>query len=70
MGQRHGDTAHVLGNVTAFIKQFGYEMKALLQQNSLNLETHIDDEQFITNVDFDRLARVMENLFANVIKYA
>ena len=58
------------GDVTAFIKQFGYEMKALLQQNSLNLETRIDNEEFITNVGFDRLARVMENLFANVIKYA
>ena len=58
------------GDVTEFTKQFGYEMKALLQQNSLNLETRIDDEPFITNVDFDRLARVMENLFANVIKYA
>jgi signal transduction histidine kinase len=58
------------GDVTAFIKQFGYEMQALLHQNSLNLETRIDDEPFITKVDFDRLARVMENLFANVIKYA
>lgn len=58
------------GDVTAFIKQFGYEMQALLQQNSLNLENHIDDFEFIKDVDFDRLARVMENLFANVIKYA
>ena len=58
------------GDVTEFTKQFGYEMQALLHQNSLNLETRIDDEPFITKVDFDRLARVMENLFANVIKYA
>ena len=33
-------------------------------------QTGIDDEPFITKVDFNRLARVMENLFANVIKYA
>ena len=58
------------GDVTAFIKQFGYEMNAILQQSELNLISSIDNTEFIANVDFERLARVMENLFANVKKYA
>ena len=58
------------GDVTAFIKQFGYEMNAILQQNDLNLICGIDNAEFFTAVDFERLARVMENLFANVQKYA
>jgi signal transduction histidine kinase len=58
------------GDVTAFVKQFGYEMNAILQQSELNLISSIDNTKFIANVDFERLARVMENLFANVKKYA
>lgn len=58
------------GDVTAFVKQFGYEMIAILQQNDLNLISYIDNTKFTAAVDFERLARVMENLFANVIKYA
>lgn len=58
------------GDVTAFVKQFGYEMKAVLKQNGLELTSNIDNREFMTLVDFERLARVMENLFANVIKYA
>ena len=58
------------GDVTAFVKQFGYEMNAILQQSELNLICSIDNTEFIADVDFERLARVMENLFANVKKYA
>lgn len=58
------------GDVTAFIKQFGYEMNAILKQNDLNLICAFDNADFFTAVDFERLARVMENLFANVQKYA
>jgi signal transduction histidine kinase len=58
------------GDITAFIKQFGYEMTALMKQNNLNLICNIGKYEFITSVDFERLARVMQNVFSNVMKYA
>ena len=58
------------GDVTAFIKQFSYEMTDLLKQKGLNLIFSIDNSEFIMDVDFDRLARVMQNIFSNVMKYA
>ncbi len=58
------------GDVTAFIKQFSYEMISLLQQNELCLVSVISDTEFVTAVDFEKLVRVMENLFSNVLKYA
>lgn len=58
------------GDITAFVNQFGYEMTALMKQNGLNLICSIDKAEFITSVDFERLARVMQNAFSNVMKYA
>ena len=42
----------------------------LLSQNRLNLICKTDDSEFVIKADFERLARVMENLFANLLKYA
>ena len=58
------------GDITSFIRQFGYEMGTLLKQNSLNLLCQTDNQAFVTQVDYERLARVMYNLFSNVVKYA
>lgn len=58
------------GDITSFIRQFGYEMGTLLKQNSLNLLCQRDNQAFVTQVDYERLARVMYNLFSNVVKYA
>lgn len=58
------------GDVTAFVRQYGYEMTTLLEQNGLKLISMTDHKEFITEADFERLARVMDNLFANVLKYA
>jgi signal transduction histidine kinase len=58
------------GDVTSFVKQFGYEMTILLRQSELNLLCAIENQSFETAVDFERLARVMQNLFSNVEKYA
>lgn len=57
-------------DVTGFIKQFGFEMGLMLEQEGLTLECALDDKLFIMELDIDRMARVMQNLFANVIKYA
>ena len=58
------------GDVTSFVKQFGYEMTILLRQSNLNLLCTFENRSFETAVDFERLARVMQNLFSNVEKYA
>jgi len=58
------------GDITVFAKQFGYEMTVLLKHSNLNLISRIDNGEFISSVDFEALARVMNNLFSNVIKYA
>jgi Signal transduction histidine kinase len=58
------------GDVTAFVRQYSYEMTALLEKNGLHLISDIDNAGFVTHADFERLARVMDNLFANVLKYA
>lgn len=58
------------GDITAFIKQFVYEMTALLSSKKLKLVSKLSDNEFIAHADFERLARVMQNLFANVLEYA
>ena len=58
------------GDVTAFVSQYSYEMTALLENNGLRLISDIDSVGFVTRADFERLARVMDNLFANILKYA
>ncbi|MBR5371395.1 MAG: HAMP domain-containing histidine kinase [Oscillospiraceae bacterium] len=58
------------GDVTAIVRQFGFEMGLILEQHALTLTCDIDDTPFETMLDYERFARVMQNLFANVIKYA
>ena len=58
------------GDMTAIVKQFGFEMGLILEQHALMLSCDIDDTPFETMLDYERIARVMQNLFANVIKYA
>lgn len=59
-----------LGDATGIVKQFGFEMGAILSQQGLELECDIDDEPFEMQLDHERLARVFQNLFANAAKYA
>ena len=42
----------------------------IMQKNNLNLNCSIDDKEFIINADFERLTRVMENIFSNAVKYS
>ena len=58
------------GDVTAIVRQFGFEMGIILEQHTLKLTCDIDDTPFESMLDYERFARVMQNLFANVIKYA
>ena len=58
------------GDVTSVVRQFGFEMGLILEQHALNLQCEIDDQPFVTMLDYERFARVMQNLFANVMKYA
>ena len=58
------------GDVSSVVRQFGFEMGLIFEQHALNLECEIDDQPFVTMLDYERFARVMQNLFANVIKYA
>ena len=58
------------GDVTGLVKQFGFEMGMILGQQGFTLECDIDDEPFEMQLDHERLARVMNNLFANAAKYA
>ena len=57
-------------DVTGFIKQFGFEMEQILRQQGLELECDIDNTPYVMQIDIERMARVIQNLFANVIKYA
>lgn len=57
-------------DVTGFIRQFGFEMTQILAQKGLTLECDIDAAPFPMQIDIERMVRVMQNLFANVIKYA
>ena len=58
------------GDATGIVKQFGFEMGAILEQKDLALECSIDDTPFAMMLDHERLARVFQNLFANAAKYA
>jgi signal transduction histidine kinase len=43
---------------------------AILAQQGLTLECEIDDKPFEMQLDYERMARVLQNLFANAAKYA
>lgn len=58
------------GDATGLVKQFGFEMDAILAQRGFSLECDIDDTPFEMMLDYERLARVFQNLFANAAKYA
>ena len=58
------------GDATGLVKQFGFEMQAILAQQGLTLECEIDDKPFEMQLDYERMARVLQNLFANAAKYA
>ena len=58
------------GDATSIVKQFGFEMQAILVHQGLTLVCDIDDKPFEMQLDHERLARVLQNLFANAAKYA
>ena len=58
------------GDASGIVKQFGFEMGAILEQKDLSLECDLDDQPFGMMLDCERLARVFQNLFANAAKYA
>jgi signal transduction histidine kinase len=58
------------GDVSGVVKQFGFEMGLILEQEGLTLRCELDEEPFVMMLDYERFARVMQNLFANVMKYA
>ena len=58
------------GDATSIVKQFGFEMQAILVHQGLTLVCDIDDKPFEMMLDHERLARVLQNLFANAAKYA
>ena len=58
------------GDATSIVKQFGFEMQAIFAQKGFALECDIDDKPFEMQLDYERLARVLQNLFANAAKYA
>ncbi len=58
------------GDATSIVKQFGFEMQAIFAQKGFALECDIDNKPFEMQLDYERLARVLQNLFANAAKYA
>ncbi len=61
---------HIHADITPFLKQFAYENQILLSKHGLNLKYKIDNGAFIMDIDFERMARVFQNLFSNTMKYA
>lgn len=59
-----------MGDISGLVKQFGFEMGIILEQEDLTLRCELDDRPYMMMLDYERIARVMQNLFANVIKYA
>ncbi|MCI5961788.1 MAG: HAMP domain-containing sensor histidine kinase [Ruminococcus sp.] len=58
------------GDITELVRQFASEMPPLLEESRLTLISDIENTPFVSDADFEKLARVMYNLFTNVIKYA
>lgn len=58
------------GDITELVRQFASEMPPLLEESRLTLVSDIENTPFVSDADFEKLARVMYNLFTNVIKYA
>ena len=58
------------GDLSGLVRQFGFEMGLILEQEGFSLECDTDENPYMMQLDYERFARVMQNLFANVIKYA
>ena len=58
------------GDLSWLVRQFGFEMGLILEQEGFSLECDTDENPYMMQLDYERFARVMQNLFANVIKYA